>query len=438
MKMAPRNMLNLIENLLGEEAVELLRRLGEIGVGCGAPPCVVGGVVRDALIGIANQDLDIVVEGDGETFAARAADELGGSVKAHTRFGTAIVVLPDGRKIDVASARSESYERPGALPRVEPGSVEQDLLRRDFTINSMAVRVDPQRFGQLLDLYGGRKDLEDGVLRVLTDRSFVDDPTRILRGVRFSARFGFRFEKRTERLLREAVRNDTLATVSGERIMNEIVLILQEREPWPPVARMIDWEILTSIERSWRGGPELEATFTGLATLLREEPLADAVPEEERWSVFLLAMIEPLSPDERQAVLQRLRAGRTLRRLASGLARAESPATREVLSAGSSSPSEVYGTLEGVPPEALALRLALSGETREATRIRLYLSELRHVRPALDGTDLAELGVGEGREVGLLLRKLLEARLDGTVTNDEEERALAERLSNNLDAGNKI
>ena len=230
-RMQTRNITDLLLARMPRENVEILRRLGELADRRGSAAFVVGGVVRDILRDIHTCDLDVVVDESAVDYAQAAAAELGGTVKTHTRFGTAILVVPPGRKIDLATARSEAYERPGALPVVAAGGIREDLERRDFTINSMAVRINERGFGELLDFHGGRDDLDAGVLRVLTDRSFEDDPTRILRGVRFASRFGFEFEATSERLLRDCVRAGGVATVSGERLMNEIVLILREPTP---------------------------------------------------------------------------------------------------------------------------------------------------------------------------------------------------------------
>jgi len=435
--MAERNISHLIETLMGDDTADLLRRLGRAAEGAGTNAYVVGGVVRDALLGIPNQDLDVVVEGDGEAFAQSVADDLGGSLKAHTRFGTAIVVLPGGRKIDVASARSEAYERPGALPDVKEGSLEEDLRRRDFTINAMAVRMGRDDFGDLVDLYGGQTDLDGEVLRALTERSFVDDPTRVLRGIRFSARFGFAFEETTERLLRDAVADDALSTVSGERIMNEIALILGEERPWPPVERLIEWGVLAAIDDGWTPGKSVRVTFERLEEGRGAGPGAGLADDDAWWRVLFLATVESIDTDRRERVLDRLRAGRALREMSRGLDRFDEKARPTLESAEPVARSRIHRLLSGVPDEVLALRLATERGTACGERVSLYVSELRHVQTTVGGDDLAELGLGEGRRVGELLQRLLEARLDREVASDEEERALAARLAKDLDALNK-
>ncbi len=424
----------LLESTLGSESVSVLRRLGVLASEFGTSAYVVGGVVRDALLGISNEDLDVVVEERGEAFAGFAAERLGGSVRAHTRFGTAIVVLPGKRKVDVATSRSEVYERPGALPTVRTGNIADDLRRRDFTINSMAASIGDDDFGRLVDLYSGRDDLRRGILRVLTDASFVDDPTRVLRGVRFAARFGFALEERTETLLREAVDSGGLSTVSGERIMNEIALILREKESWPPVERLIEWGILPAIEASWEIGHGVESVFAGIEKCLRTAPCEGIVAAEDEWMLRLLAMLSPLAPGARRDVLERLRAGRRLRELERSMESFESAALQALASDGPLSRSAVYEAAEPVAAEVLILELASGRGQAVDKRIATYLGELRGTTTSLGGADLAALGVREGRAVGEILAELLRARLDGRVTSESGERQLAALLAKNLDA----
>ncbi len=423
-----------LESALGDESVSLLRKLGELSAEFGTRAYVVGGVVRDALLGIPNEDLDVVVEERGEKFAAFAAGRLGGDVKAHTRFGTAIVVLPGKHKVDVATSRSEVYARPGALPTVRPGGIAEDLLRRDFTINSMAASIDPNDFGALVDLYSGLRDLRDGVLRVLTDASFVDDPTRVLRAVRFAARFGFSLEDRSRRLLVQAVESGGLTTVSGERIMNEMRLIVSERKPWPPVERLIDWGILRAIDGSWSIGHDVGRVFEGLDQCMRSKPCEGLVAEANLWSLRLLAMLWPLPPADRAGILERLRAGRRVRELGRSLERFETEALAELRSPGPMRRSAIYNAASPVAVEVLVLALATGPGEPVDGRLRRFLGELRGTTTSVDGGDLAALGISEGSAVGEVLSELLRARLDGEVTSEAEERMLAEKLAKNLDA----
>ncbi|MEK6732056.1 MAG: hypothetical protein AABY55_00355 [Candidatus Omnitrophota bacterium] len=191
---------------------------------------IVGGPVRDKLLGIANYDLDFVVEGSGIKFAETLNKKLKGKLTTYRAFGTATIELIKGKRIDIVTARKETYKYPAAYPAVKPGAIEDDLFRRDFTINAMAISVNKKNFGNLVDFYGGQKDLNKGVIRVLHDKSFMDDPTRIFRAVRFSVRFGFKIEPYTKKLIKEAISDGLLGEVNAGRIRKEIELFLKEND----------------------------------------------------------------------------------------------------------------------------------------------------------------------------------------------------------------
>jgi len=415
--------------------LELLKGLGTLADERGTTACVVGGVVRDLFRGKPDYyDLDIVVEADAVAFAEAAAELLGGAVKAHTRFGTVILTLPGGRKVDLATARSEVYERAGALPTVTPGAIENDLKRRDFTINSMAIVLNSADFGTLLDPYGGRADLDKGILRVLSDVSFEDDPTRILRGVRFSARFSLSIESVTEALLKRAVAERRTDSVSGERLLNEIELILSEDDPWPPVFRLIDWGILSAIVEGWDIGNSVRATVVEIDRLLSG---ADGFgePAPRRWMALFAALVLPLEPEVRERVVERLAAGRRVRALVRDLAGFEDDALPELSSDENLLPSRLHRLLRRFTSETLLVARAAAPGTPAAERIALYTKQLAGVSTALGGDDNAALGVPEGKAVGEILGALLDARLDGDVSSEEDERELARRLAQTLTRG---
>jgi tRNA nucleotidyltransferase (CCA-adding enzyme) len=191
---------------------------------------IVGGPVRDKLLGIKNLDMDFVVEGDGIRFAEALNKELKGKLTAYKAFGTA-TINAKGKRIDVVTSRKETYKRPAAYPTVKPGTIKDDLFRRDFTVNAMAISLNKKDSGKLIDFYGGQKDLKKGVIRVMHDKSFMDDPTRIFRAVRFSVRFGFRIEPHTKKLIKEAILDGLLGEVNAGRIKKEIEAFLKEKEP---------------------------------------------------------------------------------------------------------------------------------------------------------------------------------------------------------------
>lgn len=231
---------------------EILGLLIRIGSRTRLPICIVGGFVRDLLLGRENLDLDIVAEGDAVSFARDLGESWGWEVQAHHQFGTATLIQPAGTRIDFASARSETYEYPGALPLVSPGTIEDDLRRRDFSINALAVRLNSEGFGELIDCLDGVKDLQSGRVRALHSESFLDDPTRIFRAVRYERRYNFQIESEDQARILEALHQDVLDLISGERIRNEINRILAEDTVPRVVQRLLDFDVFRAIHPEWK------------------------------------------------------------------------------------------------------------------------------------------------------------------------------------------
>jgi tRNA nucleotidyltransferase (CCA-adding enzyme) len=223
------------------EAGTLAREMGVRAYG-------VGGVVRDVLMGLQSVDVDIVAEGDGIRFARSLAGRLRARVKSYEKFGTATLTFPEGTKVDIATARTEIYERPAALPRVTPGSIRDDMSRRDFTINAMAVSLMPGEFGRLLDDFGGTRDIRERHIRALHERSFIDDPTRIFRAVRFEKRLDFRIVRSTEQWIAEALSRPVLEELEAYRIATELRLILGEPDPAGTLRRLSDLGIIERLK----------------------------------------------------------------------------------------------------------------------------------------------------------------------------------------------
>lgn len=237
---------SLVEKL-GDPLVEILEAAGREAESLGFKAFLVGGLVRDLYLGKENTDVDLVIEGDGIEFARNFARSHRAKVRFYERFGTATIVFPAGFKIDVATARVETYDRPAALPTVRPGRIEDDLYRRDFTVNAMAVALSPLTAGEVMDPFGGRADIADKKIRVLHKRSFVDDPTRIFRALRFEGRLGFRLEESTQRLAQEALASGMLERLQDYRIATELTLILQEQNPRPVIQRLESLGVLGPI-----------------------------------------------------------------------------------------------------------------------------------------------------------------------------------------------
>ncbi|MEE9198261.1 MAG: hypothetical protein V3U26_00530 [Dehalococcoidia bacterium] len=399
------------QQALSSELWQLVKRAGETGAAQGQPLYLVGGRVRGLLLGLGDGDMDLVVEGDALAVAQGLADEHGGEVVAHPRFGTAKYRQGD-LTIDLATARSEVYPRPGALPQVRPGPIDADLTRRDFTINAMALHLSPPQIGRLLDPFNGRGDLEGGLIRILHPASFIDDATRIMRALRYEQRLGFRLEERTEELLLRDI--SYLETVGVDRLRHELELILREERPEPALARAHELGVLRQIHSSLRADD-------WLAQIYREARSSGAPPSI---GLYLALLVYRLTPQDALDFLQRYRFTREQEQIVRDLHKLDS--RRGSLEEPSLTPSGIYALLDGLSLDALeAFRLAC-GPGRAAQRVRLYLTDLRDVRPSLDGHQLKALGVAPGPEMGRLLKELRNARLDGRVRSEEEEVSLVQ------------
>ncbi len=251
-----KNVGYLMEERLPRRIIELLKSLGEVADSLGYNVYAIGGFIRDLFLKFDNLDIDIVVEGDGIKFAQEYAKRFPARIRYHIKFKTAVLIFPDGFKVDVATARSEYYESPAALPVVELSSIKMDLYRRDFTINTLAVKLNPRHFGILIDFFGAQKDLKERSIRVLHNLSFVEDPTRAFRAVRFEQRFGFKIGKLTANLIENAIRIGGIEKLAPKRIFTELQLILSEENPLPVVKRLIDLKLLQAIHPEWTLPPK--------------------------------------------------------------------------------------------------------------------------------------------------------------------------------------
>jgi tRNA nucleotidyltransferase (CCA-adding enzyme) len=384
-------------------AAPLLERMGD-------QPGVhlVGGAVRDLLIGEEPTELDLVVEGD----AAELAACLGGSVRVHDRFGTSTVSL-NGFTYDIARARRETYSHPGALPDVTPASLAEDLLRRDFTVNAAAIALNGVRAGELSTAPGTIEDLDARRLRVLHDRSFLDDPTRLLRLVRYASRLGFMVEPHTGELAARAIEARALGTVSGARLGAELRLLAREDDPIAALQGLSEHGLSAAIDPGF--GLEDEVLAARALALL---------PEDGRRDLLVLALAAGRVPGRRLApLLDRLAfvaADRdTIIVSASGAEALASALQR------ASKPSEIAAAAAGAPAELVAIAGALG----PAERASEWLTSLRGVGLEIAGADLLAAGVPEGPAIGAALRAALAAKLDGRVSGREQELAEALRTA---------
>ncbi len=428
----------LLEERLTPDAVRCVNAVRGCSERTGISACLVGGSVRDLLLGLNVVDLDVVVEGDGIAFAQELAGIEDRDMVPFSRFGTAFVILPPGIKVDIATARRESYPEPGLLPEVEPASLDEDLLRRDFTINAMAIRLGPAGYGTFIDQHGGCRDLSAGVIRVLHDGSFRDDPTRILRAIRFRARLRYALDDTTADLLARAVNAGMLDDVSRKRIREEIVAILAEGDAADSLVTLSDagvWNALfkydfilpDEVDALFRQGDEALKWYRDLT---QDHNLA----EVETWVVRWLLLAGRSSSGTFSRVSREFHMGRAVTRAADERVSRYPEALRILLDNGRQADSALYWSLSVLRPESIVL-IAREGGREARERLEHYFTELVHLEPFVDGNDLRAMSVPEGPLVGEILREVFTVQIDGVVRNRTEALDLARTLAGSSTEG---
>lgn len=430
--MAEVSLRDRLERSLPPGQLALLRWLAERAAAAGSALYVVGGFVRDLLLGSPSLDFDFVVEGDAIRLATGLARQYGGRIHSHRRFGTAKWILGEGRaelrralgleteelpeRLDFATARSESYERPTALPSVAEGDICGDLQRRDFSINALALRLDEPHYGELLDVENGAEDLRRKRIRVLHERSFEDDPTRALRAVRLEQRLAFEIEPETRQLMEQA--RPLLAEVSGERIRSELLASFEEPQLASIMQRLHQLGLLDAIHPQLTWDDWLAARFQAAAAWA--PPPEWRLQQQPALEQLLYALWTfRLSEIEAQSVCRRLRLSQKERAVAM-LAGRQACDLREPLP-----PSALAGCLRPLPEAALvAIWLALRGEPRARQAIGRFLSDWRWVEPTIDGHRLRELGLPPGPAYRNILGRLRDAWLDGEVSDASQQAGL--------------
>ena len=370
---------------------------------------LVGGAVRDLLLGRGVTDVDLVVEADALGFAARLARELGSTVLLHRRFGTAVLSLPDGERLDVAKARAEEYEKPGALPRVRVGSIEEDLARRDFTVNAMAMEIGRAKRATLLDPFGGRDDLRRKIVRALHPRSFDDDPTRAFRAVRYANRLGFRIESATRAAIRGAVAAGAVKAVSGDRLRREVRLLFAE----PNRARAAREMAALGLSRAIH--PALSYDAAVGRRLRRAERLAAQAGRNATWLVYLLSWMGESSTDVADAIARRL----NLSSAPSKTVRAWPAAWKGLSRAGDRGVAALAERIEGLGEDAW-LAAAAAAPTPLDRRILSIRDAAPAFRLTIRGKDLVAAGIPPGPAIGRALSATLSARRDGAIRPEQE------------------
>ena len=379
---------------------------------------LVGGTLRDILLGEENFDIDIAVEGDAIAFARALASVLAGRFTPHAKFGTAVVSYGDGERLDVVTTRTEFYDAPGALPTVERAALNEDLRRRDFTINAMAASLKPADFGRLVDPYDGRSDLSARVLRVLHNLSFIDDPTRIFRGIRYEARYGFRFDEHTTRLARGCIEMGLVGDLSSVRLRDELVQLLEDPGAPSGIERLGELSVDRAIHPHLRGDPEAASLFER-ARVLREELQVD-VPV---WRLGIAVLSRHMTSDEAFDWLDRLKVRRRdVDRIVGAITVA--PRIAERLRADGLDPAQIVALADPFAPDAPLLALA----REDHVGLRDYFIRLRSVELEIGGAELVSMGLAESPRIGEVLAELRRRKLNGELEGRESELAAAREL----------
>jgi len=387
---------------------------------------VAGGFVRDLLLGLPSSDLDIVVEPHALPFAEKLREYLGGRLVTYEDFGTATLFLSDGSRIDLVTARREFYPGPAALPEVETAGLKNDLFRRDFTINTMALCLNAPHFGRLVDFFGGSEDLERGIIRVLYNLSFVEDPLRVLRAVRFEQRFGFRMEQTTHALFKNAVKTRVLEKVSKERLADEFLQVFKEPKTAGLLIRYFETGIADVLFPGIRSSRELKKRLFMLQDALGDKKSA-ANEKILLPAVYLAALMLDLPFQEARHLCRRLRLpGDVRKRVLDVLS--SLPGLRKELQNKNVLPSRLDALLGGQPEETLLLLQLTDNNGAVAGNVRRYREEIRNTKIMITGRNLVELGHSPGPSFGRVLAAVRAARLDGRITTREEELTLAEQL----------
>jgi len=416
-----KNIANVLAERLPRRITSILKDLGEKADDIDINAYLVGGLMRDIILKRKNLDVDIVIEGDGIQFAKSFAEHAGAKVRSYPRFGTAVIITPDGFKLDIATARIEHYESPAAPPEVMLSTLKRDLFRRDFTMNTLAVHLNKAHYGTLVDYFGGMRDIKERSIRVLHNLSFVEDPTRILRAIRFEQRFGFKIGKLTESLIQNAIDIHCFENLSGQRFFSELRLMFMEEDPVRIIERMSGLQLLSYISPELKLTEELKEILTNIRDILVWFNLLYLGVSYEPWKVYLLGLTSYLSETAVQKLVERMEIhDKEVLDLIS-IHREAKAALKELSRVRNLDNYSTYKILAPLPPEILLCSMARARDERVKKLISTFFTKLRGTEIRLKGRDLLSMGFQPGPLFRQIFEEILAAKLQGEVLTKEDE-----------------
>ncbi|MDD5477146.1 MAG: CCA tRNA nucleotidyltransferase [Candidatus Omnitrophica bacterium] len=414
---------------LPPELKKIIDLAAEVSQETAMPAYLVGGFLRDLILGVANFDIDITVEGSGIIFAQKLAKKLKSGIRIHERFGTATLTLDNCLKVDIATTRKEKYPSCACLPVVSSGSLKEDLMRRDFTINAMAVSIAQDNEQKLIDPFGGKEDLKSGRIRILHDLSFKDDPTRILRAIRFEQRFDFKIEPKTLALLKEAIGAGLLSKAHAHRTRDDLILMLKERDPLKQIKRLGDLGGLSFLSDKLKFGKSTQDLFKAIdKEICWFMKNYSARRQLDTWLVYFTALLKPLSLAQLKLVTCKLGLRKGEEKRIISYCR-DTHKLVPSLSKKGIRPAHIFSLLEPLSYEEIVLLRAAGCQNKYLKEyITDFLEIYNGMRLYVSGRDLHGLGILPGPRYQKIFAQVLAAKLNGQVKTRRQELALIKRL----------
>ncbi|MBU0599839.1 CBS domain-containing protein [bacterium] len=423
------NLKDLMEKKVSYSILSLLKKIGEMANEMNYNAYIAGGFVRDFLLGVENYDLDIVIEGDGINFAYKFASYFKARVNAHQKFNTAVITLPGDFKLDIATTRVEDYEYPAALPKIKKGLIKEDLKRRDFTINAMAIQLNAPYYGNLIDFFGGKRDLDRKKIRILHSLSFIDDPTRIFRAIRLEKRLNFQIEEATENFIRKAIRENLSALLSPQRVKDEIILILNEDKPFKAIKHLEKLQLLSFIHSQIKADHKLNSLLEIINKIRFDFEIVLVSNKLKVWLINFLALIDDLNDYQLNEIIKRFKFTKKetiiikkTKEIEDKLIDILTTAEEKLLN------TYLYHNLTKVTFETIFFILAKieflyykEKSLLAKKRVMSFLANLQNIKPLLNGEDLKKLGVKPGPLYSKIIHSILLEKLEGSLSKKEEE-----------------